>query len=127
MLSRQKDNEHGFEQVHLRQQLPASCINGLSNETVVSIKQVWKYIYPDMIADRVNLEYQSDETNFIAEIQTEWSDETQELECTPLLCPREYATRAKNIHVYNMGVYSREGIKGDTYSIQLINWTALLS
>jgi len=97
--------------VHLRQQLPASCINGLSNETVVSIKQVWKYIYPDMIADRVNLEYQSDETNFIAEIQTEWSDETQELECMPLLCPREYATRAKNIHVYNMGVYSREGIK----------------
>ena len=29
----------------------------------------------------------------------------------PLICPQEYATRAKNIHVYNMGVYSRMGVE----------------
>ena len=97
--------------VHLRKSLPASCISGLKAEHVVSIKQVWKYIYPDHVAGKVELEYQPDDTSFIAEVQAEWSQESGELECMEHICPQEYATRAKNIHVYNMGVYSRVGIE----------------
>ena len=97
--------------VYLKQKLPASCVAGMSDDQVVSIKQVWKYIYPDLVAEKVKMEHLADETNFIAEIQTEWPEETKELEVMPLICPKEYATRAKNIHVYNMGVYSRMGIE----------------
>ena len=55
--------------VHLRHQLPASCVAGLRDEQVVSIKQVWKYIYPDIVADKVKLEHQYEDNGFSAEIQ----------------------------------------------------------
>ena len=97
--------------VHLRHQLPASCVAGLRDEQVVSIKQVWKYIYPDMVADKVKLEHQYEDNGFSAEIQAEWAEESSELESLLAICPEEYATRAKNIHVYNMGVFSRMGIE----------------
>ena len=44
-------------------------------------------------------------------MQAQWEAETKELSCMAELCPEEYATRAKNIHVYNMGVYSRTGVE----------------
>ena len=97
--------------VYLRSKLPASCMDGLRDDQVVAIKQVWKYIYPDMVADKVKREHLYEENGFSAEVQAEWSEDSKELEVMPLICPEEYATRAKNIHVYNMGVYSRMGVE----------------
>jgi len=98
--------------VHLATRLPASCVAGLVEEDIVPIKQVWKYIYPDMVAREVSLELRTgDVSDFFAELQVEWKDDSKELECMVTLCKEEYATRAKNIHVYNMGVYSRQGVE----------------
>ena len=104
--------------VHLRSKLPASCVDGLRDDQVVAIKQVWKYIYPDLVADKVKREHLYEENGFSAEIQAEWSEESKELEVMPLICPKEYATRAKNIHVYNMGVYSRMGVERSLSSVK---------
>ena len=95
----------------LRNKLPASCMDGLRDDQVVAIKQVWKYIYPDLVADKVKREHLYEENGFSAEVQAEWIEDSKELEVMPLICPEEYATRAKNIHVYNMGVYSRMGVE----------------
>jgi len=98
--------------VYLRQQLPASCVMGLEDQQLVPIKQVWKYVFPDLVASRISMECLSaDEADFQAEVQAQWEAETEELSCMAELCPEEYATRAKNIHVYNMGVYSRTGVE----------------
>lgn len=97
--------------VHLRQKLPPSIVEGLSIEKVVSIKQIWKYIYPQLVAEKVHIEHSAEDPGFSAEIQADWIQESQELECMSLLCPQEYATRAQNIHVYNMGVFSRMGVE----------------
>ena len=98
--------------VHLRQQLPASCVMGLEDHQVVAIKQVWKYVFPDIVASHISMEFivASDEADFQAEVQAQWAGEGEELACMAALCPQEYAARAKNIHVYNMGVYSRTGV-----------------
>ena len=104
--------------VHLRQSLPASCVSDLNIDGVVSIKQVWKYIYPGLVSEKVSLEHSAEETGFLAEICAEWREEETELECMPLICPQEYATRARNIHVYNMGVYSRMGVEKSLSSVE---------
>ena len=94
--------------VHLRQQLPVSCMLGLEDYQVVPIKQAWKFIYPESVASRISKQcLPADEADFQAEIQAQWEPESEELACMASLCPQEYATRARNIHVYNMGVYSR--------------------
>ena len=98
--------------VHLRQQLPASCMLGLEDHQVVPLKQAWKFVYPDRVAARISKQcLPTDEADFQAEIQAQWEPEAEELACMVELCPQEYATRAKNIHVYNMGVYSRSGVE----------------
>eukprot|EP00090_Calanus_glacialis_P040296 TRINITY_DN7024_c0_g1_i2.p1 TRINITY_DN7024_c0_g1~~TRINITY_DN7024_c0_g1_i2.p1 ORF type:complete len:493 (-),score=186.84 TRINITY_DN7024_c0_g1_i2:61-1539(-) len=98
--------------VHLAARLPASCMAGMEPEDIVPIKQVWKYIYPDLVAREVSLEHQTgDVTDFFAELQLEWPNESKELSCMITLCKEEYATRAKNINVYNMGIFSRQGVE----------------
>eukprot|EP00092_Neocalanus_flemingeri_P011611 GFUD01012512.1.p1 GENE.GFUD01012512.1~~GFUD01012512.1.p1 ORF type:complete len:491 (+),score=170.04 GFUD01012512.1:48-1520(+) len=98
--------------VHLANRLPASCVAGLEPESIVPIKQVWKYIYPDLVAREVSLEHQTgDVSDFFAELQMEWPEDSQELSCMVTLCQEEYATRAKNVHVFNMGVFSRQGVE----------------
>jgi len=98
--------------VYLASRLPASCMAGMEEENIVPIKQVWKYIYPDLVAKEVSLEHQTgDVTDFFAELNLEWPDESKELSCMVNICKEEYAKRAKNIHVYNMGVYSRQGVE----------------
>jgi len=98
--------------VHLRRELPASCMMGLEVSQVVPIKQVWKYIYPETVASQIAMECLApDEADFQAEIQAQWAGEEEELNCMAKLCPKEYATRARNIHVYNMGVFSRTGLE----------------
>jgi len=98
--------------VHLATRLPASCMAGIEAEDIVSIKQVWKYIYPDLVARQVSLEHQAgDVTDFFAELQMEWPEDSKELACMVTLCKEEYAKRAKNVHVYNMGVFSRQGVE----------------
>jgi len=98
--------------VHLTSRLPASVVSGIESEDIVPIKQAWKYIYPDLVAKKVSLEHLNGEkTDFFTELQVEWSNDNSELSCMTILCKEEYATRAKNIHVYNMGVFSRLGIE----------------
>jgi len=98
--------------VHLRDRLPGSALAGLDIEHIVPIKQVWKYIYPDVVAARVSLKHQTGENaDFFAELQLDWEGDAEELKCLETLCRAEYATRTKNIHVYNMGVYSRMGVE----------------
>lgn len=98
--------------VYLSTRLPASCMAGLEPQSIVPIKQVWKYIYPDLVAKEVSLEHLTgDVTDFFAELQMEWPEDSKELSCMVTLCKEEYATRAKNIHVYNMGVFSRLGVE----------------
>ena len=50
-------------------------------------------------------------TNFFAELQLKWPDDSKKLSCRVTLCKKEYATRAKNIHVYNVGIFSRQGVE----------------
>ena len=45
--------------VHLAPCLPASWMAGMEQEDIMPIKQVWKYIYPDLEAREVNQEYQT--------------------------------------------------------------------
>lgn len=98
--------------LHLVDRLPASCLSGLSQKDVVPIKQVWKYLFPDLVAERVSLEHQTgDVTDFFVELVVEWEGEEEELGAMVHICREEYATRARNVHVYNMGVYSRQGVE----------------
>jgi len=98
--------------VYLSTRLPVSCMVDIVAQSIVPIKQVWKYIYPDMVAKEVSLEHLAgDVTDFFAELQMEWPEDSKELSCMMTLCKEEYATRAKNIHVYNMGVFSRQGVE----------------
>jgi len=98
--------------VYLASRLPASCMACLDTQSIVSIKQAWKFIYPDLVAREVSLEHLTgDVTDFFAELQMEWPEDSKELACMITLCKEEYATRAKNIHVYNMGVFSRLGVE----------------
>ena len=48
-------------------------------------------------------------TGFFAELQLEWPEGSMELSCMVTLCKEENATRATNIHVYNIGIFSRQG------------------
>merc|ERR1719228_926783 len=92
--------------------LPASCLSGLTQEDVVPIKQVWKYIFPDLVAERVSLQHETgDVTDFFVELAVEWKGEEEELGAMVHICKDEYATRAKNVNVYNMGVFSRQGVE----------------
>ena len=51
-------------------------------EDIVPIKQVWKYIYPDLVAREVSLEHQTqDVTDLFAELQLEWLEDSKELCC----------------------------------------------
>ena len=110
--------------VHLRQELPASCMLGLEDYQVVPIKQAWKFIYPDGVASRISKQcLPADEADFQAEIQAGWEPEAEELACMASLCPQEYATRARNIHVYNMGVYSRTGVEKSLTKVEDARFT----
>ena len=98
--------------LHLENRLPASCLSGLCQKDVVPIKQVWKYIFPDLVAERVSLQHETgDVTDFFVELAVEWKGEEEELGAMVHICKDEYATRAKNVHVYNMGVFSRQGVE----------------
>jgi len=98
--------------IYLTKRLPTSVMAGINSEDIVPIKQVWKYVYPDIVAKKVNLEHLTgDVTDFFAELQLEWKNDSKELACMVDICKDEYATRAKNVHVYNMGVYSRMGVE----------------
>lgn len=48
---------------------------------------------------------------FFVELAVEWKGEKEELGAMVHICKDEYATRAKNVHVYNMGVFSRQGVE----------------
>ena len=58
--------------LHLENRLPASCLSGLTQKDVVPIKQVWKYIFPDLVAERVSLQHETgDVTDFFVELAVE--------------------------------------------------------
>ena len=77
--------------VHVATRLPASCVAGMEQEDIVHIKRVWKYIYPDLVSrEVVSLEHQTrDITNFFAELQLDWPDDSKKLSCVVHLCKEE--------------------------------------
>jgi len=97
--------------LYLRQRLPYSSTEGMRPEHVVPIKQIWKYFYPDIVASKVSLSHEpGDGAQFFVEIQIEWDKDEMEINHMKSICEEEYKKRAKNVHVYNMGVFSREGV-----------------
>merc|ERR1712059_70441 len=85
---------------------------------VVAIKQVWKYIYPDLVARRVSLDHETgDVTDFFVELNLDYPDDATEINTMINICEQEYKVRAKNVHVYNMGVFSREGVAKSLSSV----------
>ena len=49
--------------------------------------QVWKYLFPDLVAERVALEHQTgDVTDFFVELVVEWEGEEEELGAMVHIC-----------------------------------------
>ena len=66
--------------VHLATRLSASCMAVMEPEDIVPIKQVWNYIYPDLVAREVSLENQTgDVAEFFTDLKSEWPDDSKEL------------------------------------------------
>jgi len=104
--------------LHLKDRLPIACLAGLTQRDIVPIKQVWKYVFPDLVASKVDLDHLTgDVTDFFVELVVDWSDDRKELDSMVNICREEYATRAKNVNVYNMGVFSRQGVEKSLESV----------
>jgi len=85
---------------------------GHEQEDVVPVKQVWKYIYPDLVTDKVGLTHENgDSADFFVELQIIWKNDDEEMKVMEKVCPKEYKDRAHKRNVYNMGVYSRQGVE----------------
>jgi hypothetical protein len=68
------------------------------------------------------LEHQTgDVTGFFAELQLEWPEGSMELSCMVTLFKEENATRATNIHVYNIGIFSRQGRRSPCQELLLLS------
>jgi len=85
---------------------------GIELKDVVPIKQVWKFIYPEFIASQVGMTHENGEkADFFVELVMLWDGDEEEMQVMQKLCPKEYKERAKKVNVYNMGVYSRQGVE----------------
>ena len=95
----------------------------LSKEDVTPLKQVWKYVYPELVTSQVGLTHESGDTaDFYVELVVLWEKDTEEMKAMERLCPKEYAERAKKTNVYNMGVYSRQGVDNSLENIKYDNF-----
>ena len=52
-----------------------------------------------------------DVSDFFAELWVEWQEDEAEMKAMVEMCEDEYKDRAKKVHVYNMGVFSRQGVE----------------
>merc|ERR1719309_991737 len=97
--------------LHLLEKVPAS-VDGRSQEQIVPVKQAWKYVYPDLVSAKVGMKCISGEVSeFFAELCIEWPHDETEMKCVVEMCEEEYRQRAKKVNVYNMGVFSRQGVE----------------
>jgi len=99
--------------LHLEKELKESVMGDRHRQTdIVPLKQVWKYIYPQVVESRVGLLHESGNTaDFYVEVVVLWDQDETEMSVMSSVCPREYKTRAKQVNVFNMGVYSRQGVE----------------
>lgn len=97
--------------LHLVEKIPSSMASRNQGQ-VVAVKQVWKYVYPDIVSKRVDMKCETGETaEFFAEMVVEFKDDEEEMNTMLKICKKEYAGRAKMKNVYNMGVFSRAGVE----------------
>jgi len=97
--------------LHLIDKIP-SCMASRNQGQVVPVKQVWKYVYPDIVSKRVKMKCETGDTaEFFAEMVVEFKDDEEEMNTMMKICEKEYAGRAKMKNVYNMGVFSRAGVE----------------
>lgn len=98
--------------LHLERSVPEGCLGHRQPEDVVPIKQVWKYIYPPVIGSQVGIQHESGDTaDFFVELVVGWEKDEEEMSKMVDICPKEYRDRAIKVNVYNMGVYSRQGVE----------------
>lgn len=85
-------------------------LDSFDEEEVTPIKQVWKWLFPQRIAQKIGKTLVTgDFSEFYAELHFEFAADEDELSCLRKMCEEEYRDRQKNHKKYHMGLVTRQG------------------
>lgn len=96
----------------------SSKLDTFCDDEVVPIKQVWKWLFPQRIEQKLGKKLVTgDACEFYAELQFDFADDEKELACLRTMCEKEYSNRAKNHRKYHMGLVTRQGAEKSLGSV----------